>query len=66
MTKTQTTTHPVRWGSLCLNDIIVCPIDGKHERVTHTASWGTKSRAIRTTRHDHVRLVAEKVERVTR
>lgn len=53
----------VRWDGLSTGDLIVCPRDGIAERVTFVRPYTTGKVTVRTSRHDHFRPKAEKVER---
>jgi hypothetical protein len=47
------------------HDTIVCPADGREERVTAVATGGRGTVRVRTVRHDHIRLGTETVEVVS-
>jgi hypothetical protein len=53
------------FGQLKVGDTIVCPITGQAERVTRVNhGYGTVRSFVRTSRHDHIRPKAQRVETV--
>jgi tRNA (Thr-GGU) A37 N-methylase len=51
-----------RWSSTKRNDKIVCPATGLPETITRSESRPNGMWFVRTSKHDHYRLAADKVE----